>query len=180
MNILRLYTDGGCSGNQSSENLGGWGCILEYAGHQKELHGSKKNTTNNVMELTAVIEGFKALKRDNLTVEVFSDSSYVANCFLQGWYKNWQKNGWMTSTKKPVENKELWQELIALVEKHNVSFYRVKGHVNVDHPSTNMEAHYAKFVKNNGTKFSFDEFVYIVRMNNRADELANVGIDEIR
>ena len=106
MSILRIYTDGACSGNQNETNIGGWGSILEFGDSQKELHGGELNTTNNRMELTAVIEALK--------------SSYVASCFRDKWYVNWRKNGWMTSGKKPVENRELWEELISLVEKNKV------------------------------------------------------------
>ncbi len=180
MTILRMYTDGGCSGNQSDENLGGWGCVLEFGQHRKELYGSEANTTNNRMELTAVISGFKALKKENQTIEVFSDSSYVADCFRKKWYVNWQKNGWKNASKKPVENSDLWKELLALTSKHNVTFYRVKGHVNLDSKSTNVDKLYQKFVEWNGSRFSMDDFRYITEMNNKADELANVGIDEIR
>ena len=88
MSILKMYTDGACSGNQNENNYGGWGAILEFGIHQKELHGGEKNTTNNRMELTAVIEAFRALKRTGLQVEVYSDSSYVMNCFRNGWYRN--------------------------------------------------------------------------------------------
>lgn len=178
--VLKMYTDGGCSGNQSKENFGGWGAILEYGDSRRELHGSKANTTNNQMELTAVIEGFRALKREGLVIRVFSDSSYVANCFRDKWYVKWEKNGWVNTAKKPVENKELWQELIALVRKHDVSFYRVKGHVNLNSKSTDMDGLYEKFCSWNGAEFDFESFKYITDMNNRADELANVGINEAR
>lgn len=178
--ILNIYSDGGCSGNQNDENLGGWGAVLEFGEHKKELHGSEANTTNNRMELTAVISALSALNREGLEVHVFTDSSYVADCFRKKWYVNWEKNGWKNSQKNPVENKELWQELLTLVRKHQVTFYRVKGHVNLDHPSTNLDKLYQKFVEWNGSSFSFDDFRYITKMNNRADELANVGIDEIR
>lgn len=90
MDILRIYTDGGCSGNQESVNFGGWGAILEMGEHQKELWGGEINTTNNRMELTAVIEAFNALKRDGLCIHVFSDSSYVTNCFREKWYEAWE------------------------------------------------------------------------------------------
>ena len=99
MTILKIYTDGACSGNQNATNVGGWGAILEYGEHTKELHGGEVNTTNNRMELTAVIEAFRTLKRPGLRAEVYSDSSYVMNCFRQGWYKSWEKNGWKTSQK---------------------------------------------------------------------------------
>ena len=180
MSILKIYTDGACSGNQNETNLGGWGAILEFGDSKKEIFGGEADTTNNKMELTAVIEAFKALKRDGLKVQVFTDSSYVANCFRDKWYEGWRKNGWKNAKKEPVENRDLWEELLALVEKHQVIFYRVKGHVNVDSPSTNLEGLFAKFKDANGPAFSFDDFLYITKMNNRADQLANQGIDEVR
>ena len=180
MAILRIYTDGGCSGNQSDENVGGWGAILEYGEHRKELFGGEINTTNNRMELTAVIEAFKALKDTGRTIEVFSDSSYVSNCFREEWYVSWEKNGWRNAARKSVENQELWKELLALVRKHNVKFYRVKGHVNLNSKSTNAGKLYEKFVEWNGAGFSFEDFRYITEKNNRADELANMGIDQMR
>ena len=132
MSIIRIYTDGGCSGNQSRENFGGWGAILEYGGRQKELYGGACNTTNNRMEMTALLNALNALKKENLSLEIFSDSAYLMNCFREKWYETWQKNGWITSGKKPVENKELWEQLIAHLTKHySFSFYRVKGHVNL-------------------------------------------------
>ncbi len=180
MTILRMYTDGGCKGNQSDENVGGWGTILEFGEHKKELCGGEINTTNNRMELTAVIEGFKALKKDGQTVEVFSDSSYVSNCFREKWYVSWEKNNWRNAAKKSVENQDLWKELLALVRKHNVTFYRVKGHVNLASKSTNFDQLYAKFTGWNGDRFTYDDFEYITTMNNRADELANLGISRIK
>ncbi len=127
MAILRIYTDGACAGNQSDQNIGGWGAILEYGEHQKELFGGQANTTNNRMELTAVIEAFKALKQADQKIEVFTDSSYVANCFREEWYVSWEKNHWRNAAKKSVENQELWKELLALVRQHEVRFFRVKG-----------------------------------------------------
>ena len=180
MTILRMYTDGGCKGNQSDENVGGWGTILEFGEHQKELCGGEINTTNNRMELTAVIEGFKALKKDGQTVEVFSDSSYVSNCFREKWYESWERNNWRNAAKKSVENQDLWKELLVLVRKHHVTFYRVKGHVNLASKSTNFDQLYAKFTSWNGERFTFDDFKYITTMNNRADELANLGISRIK
>ena len=123
----------------------------------------------------------KALKRDGLVVEVFSDSSYVMNCFRDKWYVGWQKNGWKNSKKQPVENRELWEELLALVEKHKVSFYRVKGHVSIEKSTeAALEKLYEKFAEWNGARFSYEDFLYVTERNNRADELANMGIDEIR
>lgn len=178
--ILRIYTDGGCAGNQSDENLGGWGAIMEFGGAQKELYGSERNTTNNRMEMTALLEAFKAIKKDGQMIQVFSDSSYLMDCFRKGWYKSWQKNGWKTAAKKPVENQDLWKQLIPFTEKHRISFYRVKGHVSMNSKPADLDKLYAKFREWNGAEFSYEDFMYVTEKNNRADELANVGIDEIR
>ncbi len=180
MTILRIYTDGGCSGNQSQKNSGGWGAILEFGEYRKELFGGEKNTTNNRMELTAVIEAFKALNKENQTIEVFSDSAYVSNCFREKWYESWEKNKWRNAAKKSVENQDLWKELLALVRKHQVKFFRVKGHVNLNSKSTDFDKIYEKFVSWNGTRFTFEDFKYITAMNNRADELANIGISRVK
>jgi len=179
--IVRIYTDGGCSGNQSDENIGGWGAILEYGEHRKELYGGELNTTNNRMEMTALIEALSALKKEGLELEVFSDSSYVMNCFREKWYVSWRKNGWKNSKKEPVDNRELWEKLLELVEKQgDVKFFRVKGHVNLKSKSTNFNALYEKFVEWNGARFSFEDFKYVTEMNNRADELVNIAMDELR
>ena len=178
---IKIYTDGGCSGNQSDENIGGWGAILEYGEHSKELHGGELNTTNNRMEMKALIAALSALKKEGLDIEVFSDSSYLMNCFREKWYVSWRRNGWKNSKKEPVENRELWEELLSLVEKQgNVEFFRVKGHVNLKSKSTNFDTLYEKFVEWNGARFSFEDFKYVTEMNNRADELANIAMDELR
>ena len=119
-----IYTDGACSGNQGP---GGWGAILMYKENKKEISGGKKETTNNIMEITAVIEALKCLKT-KCEVQVYSDSAYTVNAFNQGWIYNWIKNGWKSSNKEPVKNKELWQELYDLTKKHKVEFIKVKGH----------------------------------------------------
>jgi len=178
--VLRIYTDGGCSGNQSDENLGGWGAILEFGEARKELYGSEANTTNNRMEMTALLEAFKAIKKENQIIEVFSDSSYLMDCFRKKWYVNWQKNGWKTSGKKPVENQDLWQQLLSYIDRHEIHFYRVKGHVNLSSKVTDFNKLYEKFVEWNGAEFSYEDFMYVTEKNNRADELANMGIDELR
>lgn len=180
MPILRIYTDGACSGNQSNENVGGWGAVLEYGQHQKELFGGQANTTNNRMELTAVIEALKALKSSGQTIQIFTDSSYVANCFREKWYESWEQNKWRNAAKKSVENQELWKELLSLVRQHDTRFFRVKGHVNLNSKSTNFDALYEKFLQWNGSDFSFEDFQYVTTMNNRADELANMGIARVR
>ena len=124
MEEVTIYTDGACSGNPGP---GGWGAILMYKDNKREISGGKKATTNNVMELTAVIEALKLLKYP-CKVNVYSDSAYVVNAFLQHWINGWQRNNWKTSDKKDVKNKELWQELIELTKVHDVTFFKVKGH----------------------------------------------------
>lgn len=127
MDNIILYTDGACSGNPGP---GGWGAVLIFNGIEKELSGANPNTTNNVMEITAVIEGLKALKRP-CNVNIYSDSAYVVNCFEKDWINNWIKNNWVNSKKEPVKNKELWLELLDLTKIHKVTFNKVKGHSNV-------------------------------------------------
>ena len=129
MEEVTIYTDGACSGNPGP---GGWGAMLMYKGNKKEISGGKENTTNNVMELTAVIEGLKLLKFP-CKVKLYSDSAYVVNAFIQKWIYGWIKNGWKNSSKEPVKNKELWQELYELTKTHEVEFIKVKGHADNDY-----------------------------------------------
>lgn len=124
MDEVTIYTDGACSGNPGP---GGWGTILIYKDIKKEISGASANTTNNIMEITAVVEGLKLLKHP-CKVNVYSDSAYVVNCFKQGWIYNWLKKGWKTANNEPVKNKELWQELYNLTKIHDVTFNKVKGH----------------------------------------------------
>lgn len=124
MEEIVIYTDGACSGNPGP---GGWGSILMYKENVKEISGALKNTTNNIMELTAVVEALKTLKF-KCKVKIYSDSAYVVNAFNQKWIYGWMKNGWRTSNKEPVKNKELWQELYDLTKIHDVEFIKVKGH----------------------------------------------------
>ena len=124
MDEITIYTDGACSGNPGP---GGWGAVLIYKNVKKEISGGCKNTTNNIMEITAVLEALKLLKHPCI-VNVYSDSAYVVNCFNQGWIYNWMKKGWKTSGNEPVKNKELWQELYNLTKIHKVTFNKVKGH----------------------------------------------------
>lgn len=124
MEEVLIYTDGACSGNPGP---GGWAAILFYKDQKKEISGAEKQTTNNIMEVTAVIQGLKLLKYP-CSVKLYSDSAYVVNCFSQGWIYNWMKNGWKNSSKEPVKNKELWQELYQLTKVHKVEFIKVKGH----------------------------------------------------
>lgn len=124
MKQVTIYTDGACSGNPGK---GGWGCVLIYKDIQKEFSGYNPNTTNNKMELTAVIEALKKLKEPCL-VDIYTDSAYVSNAFLNNWIDAWQKNNFKTTNKKEVLNINLWQELINLCKIHQVTFHKVKGH----------------------------------------------------
>lgn len=124
MEEVIIYTDGACSGNPGP---GGWGSILMYKNNIKEISGALKNTTNNVMELTAVIEALKTLKF-KCNVKLYSDSAYVINAFNQKWIYGWVRNGWKNSNKETVKNKELWEELYSLSKIHNIEFIKVKGH----------------------------------------------------
>jgi ribonuclease HI len=142
MKQITIYADGACKGNPGK---GGWGVLLEYQEHRKELYGGTKGetTTNNIMELTAVIKGLAALS-ESCTVNIFTDSKYVVDG-MTSWIKGWKSKGWKTATKAPVKNMELWKQLDDLCNFHNVTFTWVKGH------DTNPG-------------------------NNRADELANLGV----
>ncbi|HFD79585.1 MAG TPA: ribonuclease HI [Gammaproteobacteria bacterium] len=141
---VEIFTDGACRGNPGP---GGWGALLRYGSHEKELYGGEPLTTNNRMELMAAIQALESLKRP-CTVRLTTDSSYVRNGITQ-WLANWKKNGWKTAARKPVKNADLWQRLDRAVQAHKVSWHWVKGHSG--HPE-----------------------------NERADQLANRGIDELR
>jgi ribonuclease HI len=125
---VTIYTDGACSHNPGP---GGWAAVLLYKEHRREISGGERETTNNRMELTAVIKALEALK-EPCRVKLHSDSAYIVNCFQKKWHEKWEKNGWMTSGKKPVENKDLWQRLLQLTKKHQVEFVKVKGHSDVE------------------------------------------------
>ena len=131
MKTVTLYTDGACSGNPGP---GGWGAILEYMGHEKELSGGEESTTNNRMELTAVIMGLSSLK-ESCIVELYSDSKYVIDGLEKGWAESWKKRGWIKSDKKPALNPDLWEQLLELTGKHQMRYHWVKGHA--DNPMNN-------------------------------------------
>ena len=131
MKTVTLYTDGACSGNPGP---GGWGAILSYNGVEKELSGGEANTTNNRMELLAVISGLEALK-ETCRVELYSDSKYVIDGLSKGWAVSWRKNGWRKADKKPALNPDLWERLLNLAEKHQLAYHWVKGHA--DNPYNN-------------------------------------------
>ena len=144
MNRIRIYTDGACRGNPGP---GGWGVLLQYGDHEKELHGGEAETTNNRMELMAAIKGLESLTRDQCEVDLTTDSNYVRQGITE-WIANWKRNGWKTANRKPVKNVELWQRLDEIAGRHQVHWHWVKGHSG--HPE-----------------------------NERADQLANRGIDEL-
>ena len=121
---VTIYTDGACSGNPGP---GGWAAILMVGEVKKELCGGEPSTTNNRMELLAVINGLKALTRP-CEVDLYSDSAYVVNAFQQNWIGKWVRNGWRNSAKAEVANSDLWQELLTLTQRHKVNFIKVKGH----------------------------------------------------
>ncbi|WP_029895405.1 ribonuclease HI [Desulfohalovibrio reitneri] len=124
MKEVRVHTDGSCLGNPGP---GGWCALLEYSGSEKELHGGYGRTTNNRMELLAVIEALEAL-REPCRVELYTDSQYVQKAITQGWLKGWKRNGWKTAAKKPVKNRDLWTRLDPLLSRHDVQFHWLKGH----------------------------------------------------
>ncbi len=119
-----IYTDGACSGNPGE---GGWGAVLMFGDLKRELSGYSPATTNNRMELMAAIQALEALK-EPCDVDLYSDSSYLVNAIKLGWLKKWSSGGWMTASKKPVENQDLWKKILQLIRLHNVTFHKVKGH----------------------------------------------------
>lgn len=125
MKEINIYTDGACSGNPGP---GGWGAVLLAGDRSKEIWGGELETTNQRMELQAVIEALSALKVSGWTVNVHSDSAYVVNAFKQKWLDKWQGNGWINSKKEPVANKDLWEKLLRLTTQNNVHIVKVKGH----------------------------------------------------
>lgn len=132
MNVIKIYTDGSCSSNPGP---GGWAAIIIKEGSDPsttDISGSDPATTNNRMEMMAVIEGLRAVSKDpsisSKPIEVYSDSAYIVNCFRDGWWKKWVQNGWISSAQKPVENKDLWEILISFHKQGNVQFKKVKAH----------------------------------------------------
>lgn len=120
---VSLYTDGACKGNPGK---GGWGVLMRYGSHEKELFGGEAHTTNNRMELTAIIQGLAALKR-SCAVVIYTDSQYVKNG-MEKWIHGWKKNGWKTASKQPVKNEDLWQQLDRLAAQHQIQWQWVRGH----------------------------------------------------
>lgn len=124
MEEIIIYTDGACSGNPGP---GGWAAILRWKNKEKILTGGERATTNNRMEMTAIIKALQALNRP-CHAKIHSDSALIINAFKRGWIKNWVKKGWKKANKKPVENKDLWQKMLSAMEDHKVTWIKVKGH----------------------------------------------------
>ena len=127
MSEVIIYTDGACSGNPGP---GGWGAILSWKGTERELSGGEAQTTNNRMEMKAVIEALKALKRP-CNVVINSDSALIINAFEKGWVEGWKRRGWLKADKKPVENQDLWMEMLQAMQPHIVRWNKVKGHAGI-------------------------------------------------
>lgn len=122
--VIEIYTDGACSGNPGP---GGWGALLRWNGHEKEISGGETDTTNNRMEMMAVIKALEAIKKEEAEVHIHTDSKYV----MQGvneWMEGWKARGWKTASKKPVKNQDLWERIDSLINDHKVKFFWVKGH----------------------------------------------------
>ncbi len=122
-----IYTDGACSGNPGP---GGWGALLRYQEQEKELSGGEPHTTNNRMEMMAVIQAIKAIKKP-CVLKIHSDSALIINAMTKGWIESWQTKGWRKADKKPVENQDLWLELLAVMQGHEVEWIKVKGHAGI-------------------------------------------------
>lgn len=122
--VVEIYTDGACSGNPGP---GGWAALLQYNGKEREISGADPATTNNRMEMTAVIRALQELKKP-CHVKLHSDSALIINAMTQGWIENWQARGWRKADKKPVENRELWEEMLAAMHPHRLEWIKVKGH----------------------------------------------------
>ncbi|MDR2201900.1 MAG: ribonuclease HI [Clostridiales bacterium] len=129
MKEVDIYTDGACSGNPGA---GGWAAVLFYNGRRKEISGFEPETTNNRMELLAVIQGISSLK-EPCSVTVYSDSSYAVDAFNKGWVNKWRQNDWKTADKGEVKNRDLWNNLLTAIDGHRVKFVKVKGHADNEH-----------------------------------------------
>ena len=150
MEMLKIYTDGACSGNPGA---GGWAAVLLYGDARKELSGFEAHTTNNRMELLSAIMGLRAIKK-NCEVELYSDSSYLVNAINNGWLDNWQVNGWKNSQKEKIKNIDLWQEIILLNNLHTPKYIKVKGHADNPHNNRADELATGEIDKKRQSQFS--------------------------
>ncbi len=125
MSEVVIYTDGACSGNPGP---GGWAAVILEGAARRELTGSDPKTTNQRMELLAAIRSLQALGEEPRRVTLYSDSAYLVNCFRDRWYDRWEQNGWVNAKKQPVQNRDLWEELLRLARRHRITFRKIKGH----------------------------------------------------
>lgn len=171
LNRIELFCDGACKGNQEEENTGGYGALLLYGKHEKEISGGTVNTTNNIMEMTAMLEGLRAIKRVDIPVVVYGDSAYLLNGLKEKWYVTWRRNGWKTKAKTPVENRALWEELLEQVERFDsISYRKIKGHLSTESPT--LEKWFEKY-KEEEEDVSLEEFLRLLTNNARVDKLAS-------
>ncbi|MBE0481245.1 MAG: ribonuclease HI [Dehalococcoidia bacterium] len=125
---IQIHCDGACAGNGRRRNRGGWAAILVHKGRTRTVSGGEPDTTNQRMELTACIKGLESVKDGRAGIDVYSDSAYLVNCFRDRWHERWVRNGWKNYRKQPVENRDLWERLLKLVARYDVSFHKVSGH----------------------------------------------------
>ncbi len=169
--MIKIVTDGSCHGNQFENSPGGWAAILKYKDKEKEIFGYCDSTTNNRMELTAIIEALKALKKYDIPIVLYSDSAYIINTINLGWYKNWIKNGWKTANKKSVKNRDLWIELLGILDKcKDIKFYKIKAHI-LSGDSDKIQKWYDTFIKESHY-LDMQEYIELLKLNNRVDNLA--------
>ncbi len=204
MKTINIYTDGACSGNQSSQNKGGWACLLELGDYKKIFTGNEANTTNNRMELKAVINAFEKIKASDYKMNIFTDSAYISNCINSRWYVKWLKDGWRNS-KSPKENLDLWEELLMYVApdllsnyidtkkirttKHALSigishtkFIHVPSHVSLKSSDEKLAEKYRKFLASNkltDKEYSLQDFLHIIEQNNIVDKRAVDAAEKI-
>lgn len=170
--LITIYTDGACSNNQSNQNFGGWAAILVYNDYRKDISGYEMDTTNNRMEMRAVIEALKLLKRYDLPICLFSDSAYIVNCINEKWYVKWKRNGWKNSKKEDVLNRDLWEELLHFYEKfRQIRFIKVKGHLNLNNQSE-LKKSFEQYKKYFGQEVGMEEYKQHISFNHLVDELA--------
>ena len=174
--MIYLYTDGSCLNNQDRINTGGYAAILKYKNYIKCINGFEENTTNNRMELMAVIVGLRLVKNFDMPIFIFSDSAYIINCFEKKWYISWKEKNYLSSSNSKIKNVDLWKELLFLVERHKeIKFIKVKAHVKNE---SEIKKYYEKLVLDYGKCITFGEYKKAIEYNNLVDLLANGSISK--
>ncbi len=171
MKKIYIYSDGACSGNQTDCGKGGYASILRYGEIEKVVSGNVANTTNNRMELMAIICSLREIKKKDIPVYIFSDSGYIVNCINDKWYEKWIKNNWKREKTKEVLNQDLWKELLELYNMfYYIKFYHVKGNLK---PNTkDYEKYLNKFISQNKEEFTEELFLEVLKYNKKVDEIA--------